>query len=527
MVVLAASVCTRAGKAVLSRQFRDIPKSRIEALLAAFPKLTHSGTQHTTVEDDNVRYVYQPLEELYMVLITNRQSNILQDIDTLQLFSQVVTSICKSADEREILNNAFELLSAFDEIVALGYRENLTLAQIKTNLEMDSHEEKIQEIIARNKELEANEERKRRAKQFDIQRREQAKRGLLNNNSRSSSFPSPSEYATAAQSAAALSAESSYDYEESRRPVKTLPRGKGMQLSKKSKATEAYETVREEIGIEEPEPLVPQQSISNTAAAGAAINSGPAKSPSPNVPHNDGILVSIVESVSGAISRDGTVQNVEVKGDLQLRVADPSLSKIRLAVDIPGSLAPFKTHPNVDKALFNSSKTIGLKDATRGFPSNNNPLGVLRWRLASKGDDSSLVPLSFTCWLSASGTGSYQLTIEYELQEPEVVLHDVTVTIPILSEIAEVNSESEYDHQGDHIVWYIGTISSETDTATGSFDLSAEAEAEDEFFPIKVSFTKDSPFANINLTDVVDVESGEPVPFEKDLRITVDNFTIE
>lgn len=126
-----------------------MPRSRIEALLASFPKLADSGTQHTTVEQDNVRFVYQPLDELYMVLITNRQSNILQDIDSLHLFAQVVTSICRSLDEREILKNAYELLSAFDELVSLGYRENLTISQIKTFLEMESHEERIQEIIAR------------------------------------------------------------------------------------------------------------------------------------------------------------------------------------------------------------------------------------------------------------------------------------------------------------------------------------------------------------------------------------------
>lgn len=84
-----------------------------------------------------------------MVLITNRQSNILQDIDSLHLFAQVVSSICKSLDEREILRHAYELLSAFDEIISLGYRENLSLSQIKTFLEMESHEERIQEIISR------------------------------------------------------------------------------------------------------------------------------------------------------------------------------------------------------------------------------------------------------------------------------------------------------------------------------------------------------------------------------------------
>ena len=148
-MVLAASICTRGGKAVLSRHFREIARSRIEGLLASFPKLADFGTQHTTVEQDNVRYVYQPLDELYLVLITNRQSNILQDIDSLHLFAQVVGSICKSLDEREILRHAFELLSAFDEIVSLGYRENLSISQIKTFLEMESHEERIQEIISR------------------------------------------------------------------------------------------------------------------------------------------------------------------------------------------------------------------------------------------------------------------------------------------------------------------------------------------------------------------------------------------
>ena len=118
-------------------------------MLASFPKLAASGTQHTTVEQDNVRFVYQPLDELYIVLITNRQSNILQDIDSLHLFAQVTTSICRSLDEKEILRNAFELLSAFDELVTMGYRENLSLSQIKTFLEMESHEERIQEIIER------------------------------------------------------------------------------------------------------------------------------------------------------------------------------------------------------------------------------------------------------------------------------------------------------------------------------------------------------------------------------------------
>jgi hypothetical protein len=46
-------------------------------------------------------------------------------------------------DESDIVDQAFQLIFAFDEIVALGYRENVNLAQIRTFTEMDSHEEKV------------------------------------------------------------------------------------------------------------------------------------------------------------------------------------------------------------------------------------------------------------------------------------------------------------------------------------------------------------------------------------------------
>lgn len=135
--------------AVISRQFRDMTRTRIESLLASFPKLIPTNSQHTSVETADVRYVYQPLEDLYILLITNKASNILQDIETLHLFARVVSDMCRSADEREILKSSFELLGAFDEIVSLGYREQVNLMQVRSVLEMESHEEKIQDIIAR------------------------------------------------------------------------------------------------------------------------------------------------------------------------------------------------------------------------------------------------------------------------------------------------------------------------------------------------------------------------------------------
>uniref|UniRef100_A0A672LRW3 Coatomer subunit delta n=1 Tax=Sinocyclocheilus grahami TaxID=75366 RepID=A0A672LRW3_SINGR len=165
-VLLAAAVCTKAGKALVSRQFVEMTRTRVEGLLAAFPKLMNTGKQHTFVETESVRYVYQPLEKLYMVLVTTKNSNILEDLETLRLFSRVIPEYCRVLEESEISEHCFDLIFAFDEIVALGYRENVNLAQIRTFTEMDSHEEKVFRAVRETQEREAKAEMRRKAKEL-------------------------------------------------------------------------------------------------------------------------------------------------------------------------------------------------------------------------------------------------------------------------------------------------------------------------------------------------------------------------
>lgn len=76
-------------------------------------------------------------------------------------------------DETEIRDQAFNLIFAFDEIVALGYRESVNLAQIRTFVEMDSHEEKVYLAVRQTQEREAKQKMREKAKELQRIKMEQ------------------------------------------------------------------------------------------------------------------------------------------------------------------------------------------------------------------------------------------------------------------------------------------------------------------------------------------------------------------
>ncbi|KAI0082323.1 hypothetical protein K474DRAFT_1655706 [Panus rudis PR-1116 ss-1] len=527
MVVLAASICTKAGKAVISRQFRDMTRARIESLLASFPKVIPTGTQHTSVETADVRYVYQPLEDLYIILITNKASNILQDIETLHLFARVVSDMCRSADQREILKNAFELLEAFDEIVSLGYREPVNFMQVRNFLEMESHEEKIQEIIARNKEAEAKEELKRRAKQLEMQRREQQRRAAAGGPSGGSYLgggvtgysPVPQRYdAPPTPIRTASPAPSSL-----RAPAF---KGSGMKLgSKKNKQSELLDALGGEALLSE------DMSVPSTPSA---------VTPEPTLPKDERGSLPVVtpesvhavvrETINLELVRDGGLNSMELKGDLNLQITDASLARVKLTLAEPtttfGPELQFKQHPNVGKFAANKERVIALKDPSRGFPVGQS-LAVLKWRYAGK--DEAYVPLSINCWPTPSNDGTCDVNIEYELENDSVTLHDVVISIPLPpgsypTVTPSHTGEWTLNSSSHALDWVIGRV--DADTRSGTLEFSVGGDDPGAFFPVKVSFVGQGSMAGVHIASVTRVDNGEEVVFSEDASVTVDSYSV-
>lgn len=265
-----------------------------------------------------------------------------------------------------------------------------------------------------------------------------------------------------------------------------------MQLGKKSKTTDMFERVRGDMGaeVEESSPLVSSQPTptATEAPSHTGIYAG----------DHEAIQVTIAETISAKMSREGALNSIEIKGDLQLRISDPSLTKVKLDLVANASHgAQFRTHPNVDRPLFTSSKAIQMSNVAKGFPINNS-VGVLRWRAAPKTEDASAAPITFTVWVNKGSNDSYTITVEYELTGGED-LRDVAVTIPYsTSEPAVSSFDATYEVSGDSLEWSIGSV--DEDNPSGSFEFEAQAEDENEFFPMQVKFSKTKPFIDVDVS---------------------------
>ncbi|KAG2237189.1 hypothetical protein BDF21DRAFT_356700 [Thamnidium elegans] len=509
MVVLAAAVVSKSGKAVISRQFHEMQRSRIEGLLASFPKLTSAGQQHTTVETEHVRFVYQPLDDLFMVLITNRQSNILQDIESLHLFARVVTDLCRSCDEAQILRNSFELLCAFDEIISVGYRENVNLSQVKSSIEMESHEERIQEIIAKNKEQEAKEELKRKAKQFEMQRKEAQKRGQgfmqgnFNTNGGgggggnygNSGAYSPSETLPSMRESAP-----SYSRPASHSATTTTSKAKGMQLGRKPKAADLFEAIKPDVE----EPLITPTKHTN----------------------QDSVHIDIEERVSVIANKDGGLEQMEVRGVLTLKISDPASARISLALQANDeSSIQFKTHPNVDKSAFKDQHIVQMRDLSRPFPANQN-LEVVKWKMSTR--DETAVPLTITCWPSPAGNGTCDVNVEYELENSDLELREVVISIPLpaepTAEVTQADGSYFVDRSRRVLEWQLPVINSSN--KSGLLECSIPGDDANAFFPVTVSFISDKLICGVDVLDITNVENNSPAPFSKEIIMAAEDYVI-
>eukprot|EP00735_Rhodelphis_limneticus_P009569 TRINITY_DN2820_c0_g1::TRINITY_DN2820_c0_g1_i1::g.5768::m.5768 TRINITY_DN2820_c0_g1::TRINITY_DN2820_c0_g1_i1::g.5768 ORF type:complete len:541 (-),score=153.12,sp/Q5ZL57/COPD_CHICK/41.06/5e-134,Adap_comp_sub/PF00928.16/6.4e-28,Clat_adaptor_s/PF01217.15/0.00022 TRINITY_DN2820_c0_g1_i1:103-1680(-) len=525
MVNLAASILTKPGKVLVSRQFVPLSQVRIEGLLAAFPKLVDSGKQHTYIETDKIRYVYLPLETLYLLLITDQRSNIVGDLKILQLMSKLIPELMGGSeiDESNIEDQQFRIVSAFDEVVSpSGYMEAVSSQQVMTNLEMDSHEERLAKLIKQSKELEAKEEADRKARLLDQKRFQAARQtdsggfgasgsgGASGMGGMGASAGGPSSFAPPARKESSPKIEKKPEMPSGGGGA---PAPKGLQLGKAKKTTDDfYEAMKAEGAVMET-PVATESKKAGAAPSAAKVSTAD-------------IRIVVDEKLLLVMNRDGGVENMEIKGEMALTVSNPDTAAIILNLEQGESSAfQFKTHPNINKQMFSDNSVLALKDPRRPFPLNS-ALSVLRWRMQTK--DESEVPLSVTCWPTESGDLCY-VNLEYELTK-KMRLEEVEIYIPVPGcreqpKVNQINGEHRFDPKKQLVTWQIDLI--DQTNKTGSFEFTVPAMDVSNFFPVNVTFSAKTTLCPMRISTVSNAVSSEPLGFDAEYQMNVEEYLIQ
>ncbi|KAJ5071780.1 coatomer subunit delta [Anaeramoeba ignava] len=538
MVVLAAAICTKKGKVLLSRQFVSITRGRIEGLLSVFPKLMGTGKQHTFVETENIRYVYQPIENLILLILTTKSSNILEDMETLRILAQLVPEYCPKISESEIEKRGFDLIFAFDEVIALGYKEKASLSQIKTYLSMESFNEKRFQEIQEEKERLAKEKMAEKMRQIEIAKEEAERTGAQLFGSRGvfrggfgndTEETGPTNYTMEMEkhistdppmiTTRAYNNTNTNMQKSQNQPEKKIP-SKGMKLvvQKQSNILAALKDEGEIEEFEKPQIQQQQENEPNTLEQ--------EQQNQPDFPRKD-VHFDVYEILTATLSKDGGLQNMEVSGSLDLFITnkDKTPLVIKLSKEKNPEKMIFRTHPHINKNLFQSENTLVLKDNSKPFPANGSQIPVLKWKWDNS--DFTKIPLFLNCWPTNSGDTT-SVNVEYSLEQKSFELHDVVALIPVPQSpvIEEVVGNYSYDHKQKILTWEIPLIDSSNQSGTIEFTIPKCNHSS--LFPILLKFKSPNIYANLSVDSVLVVKDEEqnPTEFSQRQLLSTSSFSI-
>ncbi|CEM06693.1 unnamed protein product [Vitrella brassicaformis CCMP3155] len=518
MVVLSAAILTKA-KTLVARQFVEMTRLRVEGLLSAFPKLIEIGSKdHTYIETESVRYVYQPIESLYLLLITNKASNILEDLETLRLLAKIVQDCCQiTVTEELVVKHAFDIVFAFDEVISFGYRESVTLSQIKTYTEMDSHEERLHQMIEQSKINEAKEVAKRKQLELAKQRALQKQADKANPAGSGISLEDELHMNPSAQHmmdkeptpwGAPHTAPGANEMDSTAMRA-GLPK-KGMQIGKKKPAAELLDSLR------------PTPSAVAASAASTGLEEDNGRGAAPVNPLLEPVTINIEEKIQAQLHAEGGLNDMDIQGQFEATVLD--VNKADLAafkVSPEDKRFKWKVHPNLNKSS-HANSILEFRDASRCFR-QNTPMPLLKWRLQTKSEE--LLPMSVSCWMSSTSDGTVA-TIEFELTKTDLALQDLRFSIPCPPNSHPTVSSAdvgEYSTEGNVVAWTVPLVDSNAPTGTMEFSAKTDSSS---LLPFQIDATSQTTVCNIEVLECYHMEKKEPIAFALN-RMAIYTFTVD
>ncbi|OHS92878.1 hypothetical protein TRFO_12253 [Tritrichomonas foetus] len=496
-MIYTVAIITHAGKLVLARQFTHENRNHIEGQLGAFQKLVQfSG--HSYIDTEKVRFVFQEINELYIILVVSKDSNLVSDLEALSLLVDVTRNMAGDFSEEKIIKKSLDLIFAYDECIFDGFKQNFTAANIIHFLKMDSAEEAEANRIRAEKEALAAAYMKKKAMEFEENRIHQksslipsfVQNSISNtmnnafNNTPTTSIPQQGGYNSGTQ---VFNEEENYS-----RPRASKPARSGMSLTRSAGSKTRAQQVMAEEGLEAPPP---KAESSNTN-----VVSSPVKS-------ND-FVITIHEKFTATLSRLDAVREVGVEGRLMASYN----RKLNAIIQIDSNALPanyrYKVMQQPRGKLWNDRKML-VYDNTGEKYGPGTDVTLLCWRMTSTNRDD--LPINVSCWVQQSRNGS-TFSCDVELVKDGFSTDTLEITIPVIDasllrniNITQCSSGNVETHERElYLKWVLDPLDDSNSKA--ELEFSTQSCEDDAFYPVSIAFMAPTTICDV---EVLSLEPGE------------------
>ena len=160
-------------------------------------------------------------------------------------------------------------------------------------------------------------------------------------------------------------------------------------------------------------------------------------------------------------------------------------------------------------------------------------------------------PSIVNCWPSPSNDGTCEVSIEYELENENVTLYDVVISIPLpcvsghtytsyyfntldchlysdgsYPTVTSHSGEWSLDPASHSLAWSIPAVTAHDDSKSGSLIFNVGGVDVTAFFPVDVSFIGQGSLAGVAVASVSRVDGAQGPEYSVDALVTADEYRV-
>jgi len=133
------------------------------------------------------------------------------------------------------------------------------------------------------------------------------------------------------------------------------------------------------------------------------------------------------------------------------------------------------------------------------------------------------------CWPSENGEGGCDINIEYELENTKLELQDVSITIPLPTNVSPSITECDGDYHHDSrknlLHWNLPVV--DAANKQGAMEFSVPSSIPSDFFPVEVTFTSKTLYADLRPTQITSVDDEDtPLKYSIETMLYPEKYEI-